>query len=64
VGENSAPIRQRVCDQLGWLGVTVDSAANSAAKELISSSTSSVKVYVLKANEEQVIAQNCVTMVT
>ena len=63
VGENSASIRQRVCHQLGWLGVTIDIEANSADKELISLSTSAVKLYVLKTNEEQVIAQNCVTLV-
>ena len=30
IGENDASLRARVCAELGWLGVTLDDAANAA----------------------------------
>ncbi len=63
VGENSTQIRQQACHQLAWLGLSLDNDANSASQSLISSPDSKIKVYVLKADEEQVIAQLAVTAV-
>lgn len=56
VGENQALIRDRVCNALGWLGVELDKAANSAGETLISSPASKVQVRVIPTNEEWVIA--------
>ena len=36
IGERAALIRQRVCEQAGWLGVELDPAANDANKSRIS----------------------------
>jgi acetate kinase len=57
IGENSALIRQRVCQQLGWLGLRLDPAANDAHVPRISAAESPVSAWVIATNEEQVIAR-------
>ena len=42
IGENSAMIRARIVEKLGWLGAGLDSAANAASKSLISTPKSRV----------------------
>jgi acetate kinase len=58
IGENSAGIRARVVQQLGWLGVTLDPAENSRHARLISRSDSLIPVYVVPTDEELMIAQH------
>jgi acetate kinase len=58
IGENSAQIRARVCEALGWLGVVLDPAANAAGRSLISATASAVDVHVIATDEEQVIAES------
>jgi acetate kinase len=58
IGENSVRIRQLVLEGLDWLGITVDQAANERGAELISAPGSGVKVFVLKTDEEQMIARH------
>ena len=58
IGENSAGIRSRVAEQLGWLGVTLDPAENSRHARLISRSDSRIPVYVVPTDEELMIAQH------
>ena len=58
IGENSAQIRARVCEALGWLGVVLDPAANVAGRSLISAAASAVEVHVIATDEEQVIAES------
>ncbi len=55
VGENSPAIRQGVADGLGFLGISVDEEANERSDEEIG--TGSVKVLVVKTDEERVIAR-------
>jgi acetate kinase len=57
IGENSAPIRERVCQRLNWLGVTLDPTANTTNREILSAIGSRVRVYRVPADEEQVIAR-------
>lgn len=57
IGENNATIRQRVCQQLGWLGITLDETANAAHTPVISTSQSQITVGVEPTNEEWVAAQ-------
>jgi len=57
VGEHSAPIRERVCAALGYLGVKIDADANQDNDLDISSADSHVKVLVIPTNEELVIAR-------
>ena len=60
VGENSAFIRKLVCNRLGCFGISLDENANRAVgKEvLISAEDSKVKVLVIPANEELMIAKD------
>lgn len=59
IGLHSDRIRQMVCSRLGYLGLKLDEAKNTAANtELISSACSSVEVYRLKTDEEIVVARN------
>ena len=61
IGENSASIRQRVCQDAAWLGVVLDEAANQAAElgaRCISTAGSRVAVWVIPTNEELMIARH------
>jgi len=57
VGEHSAPIRERVCADLEYLGVKIDADANRDNDLDISAVDSRVKVLVIPTNEELVIAR-------
>ena len=63
IGEHQAPIRQRICAGLGFLGVTIDPQANAANAAVISSPASKVKVVVEPTNEEWVVATAAVALV-
>ena len=56
IGEHQPEIRRRIADQLAWLGVDLDPAANAANATVISTSQSRVKVLVVPTDEEQVLA--------
>ena len=58
IGERSPDIRRWVCEQLGWMGVRMDDAANQENRQLISTPDSSVKVWVMQTNEELMIARH------
>lgn len=57
IGENSAVIRARVCEGLGFLGIELDSARNHANGAVISSDAARVMVRVIKTDEELQIAR-------
>ena len=63
VGENNAVIRQRVCEELGWLGAKLDDAANAANSPIISSADSAFTIGVEPTNEEWVAAQRTYELV-
>ena len=58
VGENQPKIRELVGRQLLWLGVELDAMTNEYNAFKISTSASSVAVYI-PTNEEQLIAEQC-----
>jgi acetate kinase len=58
IGENCPPIRARICAGLGFLGVELDQASNAASAERISTPGGRVAVYVLKTDEERMIARS------
>jgi acetate kinase len=58
IGEHAAPVREHVCAQLGWLGVTVDQTANRLDASSISTADSLVSVCVIPTNEEWMIARH------
>jgi acetate kinase len=60
VGENSSTLRERICEQLTYLGVELDRERNCASlrgERVISADTSKVKVVVIPTNEEWMIAR-------
>ena len=60
VGENSAQIRANVCHGLEFLGIELDEQANDSGKGERVISTGRVKVLVVNADEEQMIAKDTV----
>jgi acetate kinase len=58
IGENSAEIRERICESSAWLGIEVDKAANHKCESRISTSRSKVSVWVIPTNEELMIARH------
>lgn len=57
IGENAFQIRDKICSLLPFLGVKLDKQKNQKVKEgLISSKTSLIDVFVIKACEEWLIA--------
>lgn len=60
IGENSPVIRERLCSELGWIGVDLDREANAACTAgkggRISTDKSAVEVHVVPVDEEAVIA--------
>jgi acetate kinase len=57
IGENLPVIRQRICADLTFLGVSLSEAGNAANSQLISADNARVGVYVIRTDEELVIAQ-------
>ena len=56
IGENSAPVREQICESLAWLGVKLDQNANNNNETKISAVDSKVGVYVIPTDEEATIA--------
>jgi len=56
IGENAPVIRARVCDGLGFLGLTLDRARNEAGDSVIGGDDSRVAVCVIRTDEESEIA--------
>jgi acetate kinase len=66
IGEHDAVLRQQVTDALSYLGVSVDAAANQAAKGdavcAIHTAASAVEVWVVPTDEGRVAAQDAWTL--
>jgi acetate kinase len=60
IGERSAPIRARICEGLGFLGVELHDARNDAHAAVISTDASRVTVRVIRTDEELMIARSVV----
>jgi len=58
IGENAAPIRERIVTALQWLGFEIDAAANQANDRRITRATSRLPAYVVATNEELMIARH------
>jgi acetate kinase len=58
IGEHSATIRRRVCEDAAWLGVEIDDAANRSHGPCISGARSRVSAWVIPTNEELMLAQH------
>ena len=58
IGENAPPVRERICDGLGFLGIELDGDSNAKSAPLISSDAGPVKVRVIHTDEELMIARS------
>jgi len=56
IGENAAPIREMVLSGMAWIGVELDTARNQTGDLVISSDRSRVRVFVIRTDEEKMIA--------
>jgi acetate kinase len=60
VGENSAPVRKRICEGLDFLGIELDQDANNRHAQNISAEAGAVAVRVIRTDEESVIAASSI----
>ncbi|MGO9462185.1 MAG: acetate/propionate family kinase [Rhodomicrobium sp.] len=64
IGENSPSIRERISEKLSWLGVVLDRPANASQNQLISRPESAAAVYVIPTDEELMIAQHTLALIS
>jgi acetate kinase len=62
IGENSPVVRQRICAGLGFLGIGLDRRRNARNATLISPDKLSVRVRVIRTDEELMIARTVARM--
>jgi acetate kinase len=58
IGENAAPIRERVCRSAEWLGLEYDAKANAGGGPRISREGSRMRAWVIPTDEELMIARH------
>ena len=58
IGENAPPVRARICDGLGFLGMELEEKRNAATESVISAAASRVAVRVIHTDEELMIARS------
>ncbi|MFH0907820.1 MAG: acetate/propionate family kinase [bacterium] len=64
IGENAPPVRARICDGLGFLGIELDASRNAESTGVISADASRATVRVIRTDEELMIARSvCRTLV-
>jgi acetate kinase len=66
IGENAAPIREKICQSLSSLGIRVDATKNKAAvgsEGEIGEEGSPTKVWVIPTNEELLIARDTLRVI-
>mgnify|MGYP001440921574 CR=1 FL=1 len=67
IGENSNNVRQRICEDMEWLGLSVGSELNKAASRReakFSTGESRVEAWVIPTNEEIMIAKDTVELIS
>jgi len=58
IGENAPPVRARICDGLGFLGIKLHQPRNAKNATVISTDASRVTVRVIRTDEEMMIARS------
>ncbi|MDM0066361.1 acetate/propionate family kinase [Variovorax sp. J31P207] len=58
IGERATAVRERICAQAAWLGVTLDPEANARGGPRISTPDSRTGAWVIPTNEELMIARH------
>jgi acetate kinase len=62
IGEDAAPIREKICRGLAYLGVHLDDKRNAAHEAVISAETSCVVVRVIATDEDLMIARHVASL--
>ncbi len=62
IGENAAPVRARVVEALGWMGLQLDARANDSGAACITTAGSRVQAFVIPTNEEAVVARQTMAL--
>jgi acetate kinase len=60
IGENAPLVRERICDQLGFLGIELNKGRNADNASLISTDGGRVAVRVIRTDEEIMIARSVI----
>ena len=63
IGENSAVIRARICNQAAWLGLELNASANELGDTCISTAASKVSAWVIATDENQMIARHTLDLI-
>jgi acetate kinase len=58
IGEHAAPVREKICAGLEFLGVQLDPSRNHSNAPIISRTDAAVKVRVIETNEDLMIARH------
>ncbi len=58
IGENAPPVRARICEGFGFLGIKLNAARNGKNAAVISTTSSRVIVCVIRTDEELMIARS------
>jgi len=62
IGENSADMRARIAERLGWLGASLDQIQNTRHAPRISRADSRLPLYIVPTDEELMIAQHTLSL--
>ncbi len=63
IGESAAEIRAKICEQSAWLGICLAPELNNKNACCISLPDSSISVWVIPTDEEQMIAQHALALI-
>ena len=58
IGEHSPAVRTAICARLGWLGASLDEAANAVSADTIGVAGSAIDIRVVATDEEAMIAHH------
>jgi acetate kinase len=64
IGENAPEVRERVCQRLGWAGLTLDLERNRRNEIRFSSESSRLAAYAIPTDEEQLIARETIKLIS
>jgi acetate kinase len=62
IGENSAAMRSRIVERLGWLGAILDPEANAAGNLAIAEPASRIGLFIIPTDEELMIARHTLAL--
>lgn len=64
IGERAAPVRESICAELAFLGVTLDAERNAAHAPIISHAAGAVTIRVLPTDEDLMIARHTARIIS